>query len=74
MTTQTQHMWDAQQGPKGPRLGGLGNVLKTGLLLAALSALALVVGQQLGGTRGLLIAGVFMLAMNFGSYWFSDTP
>lgn len=73
MTTQTQHMWDAQQGPKGPRLGGLGNVLKTGLLLAALSALALVVGQQLGGTRGLLIAGVFMLAMNFGSYWFSDT-
>ncbi len=73
MNSRTQHIWDSE-GPSSRRgLGGLSNVLKTGLLLAALTALALVVGQQLGGTTGMLIAGAFMLATNFGSYWFSDS-
>ncbi|HME91094.1 MAG TPA: zinc metalloprotease HtpX [Myxococcaceae bacterium] len=51
---------------------GLGNYLKTTVLLAALTALCLWVGQQLGGPSGLLIAGAFVLVMNFISYWFSD--
>ncbi|MBL8918494.1 MAG: zinc metalloprotease HtpX [Myxococcaceae bacterium] len=49
-----------------------GNLLKTGVLLAALSALVLLLGQRFGGTSGLLTAGAFVLLMNFGSYWFSD--
>jgi heat shock protein HtpX len=49
-----------------------GNLLKTGLLLAAMSALVLVLGQRLGGPQGLVIAGGVVLLMNFVSYWFSD--
>jgi len=48
------------------------NQLKTVILLASLTALLLFVGQLLGGTSGLAIAGVFAVIMNFGSYWFSD--
>jgi heat shock protein HtpX len=50
----------------------LGNYLKTAVLLAGLSALALAVGQRLGGASGLLFAGTFVLVMNLASYWFSD--
>jgi heat shock protein HtpX len=49
-----------------------GNLLKTGVLLAALSALVLVIGQRLGGPNGLLMSGALVLVMNFASYWFSD--
>lgn len=49
------------------------NLLKTGVLLAALSALTLGVGQAIGGPRGLLWAGALVLVMNFVSFWFSDT-
>ena len=48
------------------------NGLKTALLLGALSALLLVIGQALGGANGMLIGFVFAVVMNFGSYWFSD--
>ncbi|MGH8546362.1 MAG: protease HtpX, partial [Gammaproteobacteria bacterium] len=30
------------------------------------------IGQWLGGFSGLIIAFVFAIIMNFGSYWFSD--
>ena len=50
----------------------LGNALKTTVLLAGLTALVLLIGQQLGGPRGLVIAGFFVVVMNFVSYWFSD--
>lgn len=50
----------------------MANTFKTALLLTALSALLLVAGQTLGGQSGLLIAFVFAVVMNFGSYWFSD--
>ncbi len=46
--------------------------LKTGVLLAALSGLLLFVGQAIGQQTGLIIALGFALAMNIGSYWFSD--
>jgi heat shock protein HtpX len=49
-----------------------GNIFKTGLLLFALTALSLFIGQRLGGSGGLAIAAIFVLVMNFGSYWFSD--
>ena len=48
------------------------NYLRTALLLGVLTALILLVGQALGGNRGMAIALVFAAAMNFGSYWFSD--
>lgn len=48
------------------------NGTKTLLLLAALTALLLGVGQMLGGRGGMVIALVFAFAMNFVSYWFSD--
>jgi len=48
------------------------NQIKTVVLLASLTALLLFVGQLLGGSGGLVIAGFFAIIMNFGSYWFSD--
>jgi heat shock protein HtpX len=50
----------------------MGNVLKTGFLLAVLTCLVVLVGQALGGQQGMLMAFVLALAMNFFSYWFSD--
>ncbi|MDP1824496.1 MAG: zinc metalloprotease HtpX [Archangium sp.] len=49
------------------------NLVKTTILLAALSALTLGVGQLLGGPKGLLISGALVLVMNFVSFWFSDS-
>ena len=50
----------------------MGNAFKTAILLGALSALLLVIGQAMGGRGGLIIAFGFALVMNFASYWFSD--
>ena len=46
----------------------MGNTVRTVLLLGLLLAL----GEWLGGCGGLLFAFVIAVAMNFGSYWFSD--
>lgn len=48
------------------------NTIKTGLLLAALTALVLVLGFAMAGATGLAIAVILGVAMNFGAYWFSD--
>ncbi|MFB3853354.1 MAG: zinc metalloprotease HtpX [Vicinamibacterales bacterium] len=48
------------------------NAAKTALLLGALSALLLLVGDALGGRSGLVVAFGLAVLMNFGSYWFSD--
>ena len=50
----------------------MGNLFKTTILLAALTALIVWLGQMLGGAHGALIAFVFAAIMNVGSYWFSD--
>jgi len=50
----------------------MGNMLKTAVLLAFLTALLLAVGEILGGSGGLTIALIFALGMNFISYWYSD--
>lgn len=49
------------------------NFVKTAVLLAAMSALVLGVGQLLGGAQGLVWAGALVLVMNLGSFWFSDS-
>ena len=48
------------------------NGLKTAMLLGLLSGLLLAIGQGFGGSNGMLIGLIFAVAMNFGSYWFSD--
>lgn len=46
--------------------------IKTAALLGGLSALFLLIGGALGGQSGMMIAFVFAVATNVGSYWFSD--
>jgi heat shock protein HtpX len=48
------------------------NTFRVGLLLVALTALFVLIGNWLGGSTGMVIALVLALAMNLGSYWFSD--
>jgi heat shock protein HtpX len=48
------------------------NIVKTGLLLAALTALFGVAGYLLGGTNGMLIALLIGAGMNLFAYWNSD--
>ena len=48
------------------------NGLKTALLLGAMSALLLFLGEALGGAQGLVLGFVFAVGTNFVSYWFSD--
>ncbi len=48
------------------------NIVKTGMLLAAMTALFLGVGYLIGGTGGALIALVFALGTNAYAYWNSD--
>ncbi|AGL14397.1 peptidase M48 Ste24p [Actinoplanes sp. N902-109] len=48
------------------------NGLKTAALLGLLSALILAIGYWVGGSAGLVFAVVLSLAMNAGSYFFSD--
>ena len=50
----------------------MGNVFKTGLLLAVLTCLVVLIGQALGGQQGMIMAFGLALVMNFVSYWFSD--
>lgn len=47
-------------------------MLRTTILLGALTGIIMAMGQWLGGTHGMTIAFIFAIIMNFGSYWFSD--
>ena len=49
------------------------NLMKTAILMAAITALFMVIGSLLGGRTGMMLALVVALGMNFFSYWFSDT-
>lgn len=49
------------------------NLMKTAILMAAITALFMVIGSLLGGRSGMMLALVVALGMNFFSYWFSDT-
>ena len=48
------------------------NTVKTALLLGAMSAVFLFLGDVLGGAQGLMFGFVLAVATNLGSYWFSD--
>lgn len=48
------------------------NGLKTAALLGGMTALILVIGNWLAGPTGLVIALFIALAMNFGTYFWSD--
>lgn len=48
------------------------NTFKTVILMTTMMVLLLLAGSLLGGESGLIIAFVFSLLLNFGSYWFSD--
>ncbi|HII93073.1 MAG TPA: zinc metalloprotease HtpX [Methanosarcina sp.] len=48
------------------------NMLKTTILLAFLTGLLVLIGDHFGGTSGMIIAFLFAVIMNFGSYWYSD--
>jgi heat shock protein HtpX len=48
------------------------NIAKTGLLLGALTGLLMLIGGYFGGKSGVIIAFIFAMVMNLGSYWFSD--
>jgi heat shock protein HtpX len=47
------------------------NTLKTTILLAALTALFIIVGGIIGGRTGMVFAFVLAIIMNLGAYWFS---
>jgi heat shock protein HtpX len=48
------------------------NLMKTAILMAAITALFMAVGAFLGGQTGMMLALIVALGMNFFSYWFSD--
>ncbi|MGZ6006569.1 MAG: zinc metalloprotease HtpX [Rhizomicrobium sp.] len=48
------------------------NIIRTGLLMAALTALFLLVGFLIGGEAGMMIALLFATATNLFAYWNSD--
>jgi heat shock protein HtpX len=48
------------------------NLMKTAILMAAITALFMAIGSVLGGQQGMMLALLVALGMNFFSYWFSD--
>lgn len=48
------------------------NLMKTAVLMAAITALFMAIGRLLGGQQGMMLALLVALGMNFFSYWFSD--
>jgi heat shock protein HtpX len=50
----------------------MGNLIKTGFLLAVLTCLLVLVGGAIGGQQGMTVAFILAFVMNVGSYWFSD--
>ncbi len=48
------------------------NLMKTAILMAAITALFMALGSMLGGQQGMMLALIVALGMNFFSYWFSD--
>jgi heat shock protein HtpX len=51
----------------------MGNLLKTAVLMAAITALFVALGALLGGRQGMMLALMFALVGNAFSYWFSDS-
>jgi heat shock protein HtpX len=48
------------------------NRFKTTMLLGFLTGMVILIGFFMGGQRGMIIAFIIAIAMNFFSYWYSD--
>lgn len=48
------------------------NTMRTFILMAALTALFVFIGNLIGGQSGMMVAFAIAMLMNFISYWFSD--
>ncbi len=48
------------------------NLMKTAILMAAITVLFMLIGRWMGGQAGMMLALVVAIGMNFFSYWFSD--
>ena len=48
------------------------NAFKTGMLMAMMTALLVVIGQWIGGKNGAILALCIAAVMNFIGYWTSD--
>ena len=49
------------------------STMRTGILLATLTGMLVVIGGALAGQGGMIFAFIFAIAMNMGAWWFSDT-
>ena len=47
------------------------NLVKTAVLMAAITALFMLIGAYIGGQTGMLVALLVAAGMNFFAYWFS---
>jgi heat shock protein HtpX len=56
----------------GVPIAVMNNLFRTGLLLAALTALFMAVGHWIAGSEGMLVALLVAAAMNFFAYWNGD--
>lgn len=54
------------------RMSTMFNLMKTAMLMAAITALFMALGQMIGGSQGMVLALLVAIGMNFFSYWFSD--
>src|SRR4051812_9441523 len=61
------HLWGRAGHPIKPAITA--NLLRTGILLAALTALFMGIGFLVGGQSGMLLALVAAAAMNLFAYW-----
>jgi heat shock protein HtpX len=48
------------------------NIFKTFILLLAMTFLLMLIGDLIGGARGMMAGLIFAVGLNFVSYWFSD--
>ena len=59
-------------GPVGVKEWSEMNTLKSTFLLGLLTLILLFVGEHFGGRNGMVIAFLFSVIFNFGTYFFSD--
>jgi heat shock protein HtpX len=50
----------------------IGTQIRTVVLLSSLTGVLLFIGAFFGGQSGIVLAFIFAMLLNFGSYWFSD--
>lgn len=56
----------------GDAVKNMGNQIRTGILLAALTVFLILVGGLIGGRQGMVLAFLLAAGINFFSYWYSD--